>query len=380
MTTAKDLLAIARSRTGLHDYGDDAFREGLEVLVGSLGAEARLNTRGEEFIYHRISGYLAQRLQVEDWYRRHPEIEEVPVASPLIGIGLPRSGSTALSFLLAQDPQVRYLRKWESAQPCPPPSTVRGEDPRVPPDRGEMVGTRYHVPVDGHGPMECHELMALGFASHLFQSLAQIPRYSTWLVEKADLTAALRYERRVLKLLSWGGPVRPWRLKCPSHVLWLDHLAAVFPDAHFVMTHRDPTDVLLSVADLYADIIGTFTDHLDRPYIGALNVEHWSLGMARTLRYRAAGNEHRFHDVDFHTMQHHPIGEIERLYTRLGLEVSEDFARRMRDWWTHAAAERAPSSHADADEFGIDPDRIRPLFADYVGAAGRWTARPLENS
>ena len=150
-------------------------------------------------------------------------------------------------MLLAQDPDVRYLRRWESSQPCPPPSTVRGRDPRIRPDKGEMVGSRYHVPADTHGPMECHELMVLDFKSHLFQSFAEIPSYSTWLVHGADLTSTYRYQRRVMKLLQWGEPERPWRLKCPSHVLWLDALDTAFPDARFVMTHRDPTDVILSV-------------------------------------------------------------------------------------------------------------------------------------
>ena len=40
--------------------------------------------------------------------------------------------------------------------------------------------------------MECHELMALDFKSHIFQSFAQIPTYSAWLVEKADLTRRWR--------------------------------------------------------------------------------------------------------------------------------------------------------------------------------------------
>ena len=65
----------------------------------------------------------------------------MPIDAPLIGLGLPRTGSTALSMLLAQDPDVRYLRRWESSQPCPPPSTVQGIDPRIPPDKGEMLGT-----------------------------------------------------------------------------------------------------------------------------------------------------------------------------------------------------------------------------------------------
>ncbi len=111
----RDLMRAAVDQTGLDDFGDDAFREGLEILVRSLGEEARLNAAGEAFVYPRIVGHLAQRLQVEDWYRRHPEIDEVPLVAPLIGLGLPRTGSTALSFLLAQDPGVRYQRQWESS-------------------------------------------------------------------------------------------------------------------------------------------------------------------------------------------------------------------------------------------------------------------------
>ncbi|OBB80570.1 sulfotransferase family protein [Mycolicibacterium peregrinum] len=380
MPTVTDLKASAIEQTGLTDFGDDSFEEGLAILVASLETEARLNARGEAFLYPRIVGYLAQRLQVEDWYRRHPEIDEVPIVAPVVGMGLPRTGSTALSMLLAQDPEVRYLRRWESSQPCPPPSTVLGADPRIPPDKGEMVGTRHHVPADTHGPMECHELMALDFKSHLFQSFAQVPTYSAWLVEKADLTTTLKYQRRVMKLLQWGEPDRPWRLKCPSHVLWLQAVGQAFPDARFVMTHRDPTDVILSVADLYADIIGTFTDQIDRPYIGRLNVEHWSLGMDRALGFRSEDNGDRFYDIDFRAMQADPIGEVTALYSWLGQPVTDEFAERMDSWWTHAAAEREPSSHADPAMFDLDLDQVRPRFARYAEHAARWTTHENRNA
>jgi Sulfotransferase family len=373
MVSIKDVEDAAVAQTSLNDFGDNFFREGLSILLASLRDEARLNARGEAFIYQRIIGYLSQRLQVEDWYHRHPEIDEVPVEQPLIGLGLPRTGSTALSMLLAQDPDVRYLRRWESAQPCPPPWTVKGIDPRIPPDKGEMVGTRRHVPGDIHGPMECHDLMALSFTTHLFQSFAQVPTYSQWLIEKADLRSTLRYQRRVMKLLQWGEPKKPWRLKCPSHVLWLDAVDAAFPDAKYVMTHRDPTDVILSVADLYADIIGSFTNDIDRPYIGRLNVEHWSLGMDRALAFRSGEADKWFYDIDFRAMQANPIGEVKGLYAWLGEPVGDEFETRMRNWWTKAATEREPSQRADPMEFGIDLDQLRPLFADYVEHARRWT-------
>jgi Sulfotransferase family len=366
MADVDGVVAAAVAHTGLEDFGDDSFREGIELLVASLRDEARLNARGEAFIYARIVTALSQRLQVEDWYRRHPEIDDVEFLPPLIGLGLPRTGSTALSVLLAQDPTIRYLRRWESSQPCPPPSTVTGPDPRIPMDEGNKVGSRAHVPTGTHAPMECLELMTLDFKSHIFQAFAQIPSYSTWLVEKADLTSTYAYQRRVMKLLSWGEPPRPWRLKSPSHVLWLDALNEVFPDARFVMTHRDPTDVILSVADLYADIVGGFTDHLDRRYLGQLNVEHWSVGMQRALHFRDSGADNRFYDIDFRAMQADPIGEVRGLYGWLDEPVGDEFESRMRAWWAEAAAEREPSSHADPAAFGIDFDQVRPLFADYV--------------
>lgn len=368
MASIGDLMATAVDRTGLDDFGDDAFREGLEILVRALRDEARLNSRGEDFVYGRIGLHLSQRLQVEDWYRGHPEIDDEQIRSPLFGLGLPRTGSTALSFLLAQDPGTRYLRSWESAQPCPPPSTVHGDDPRIPPDqRPVLVGTRHHVPTDVRGPMECLDLMALDFKSQIFQAYAQIPSYSQWLCDRADFTSTYRYERRVLKLLQWGEPTRPWRLKSPAHVLSLDYLDRVFPDARFVMTHRDPTDVLLSVVDVYADIVGGFTDHLDRRYLGELNVTQWSAGVARVMTFRNRAAE-RFYDIDFRAMQADPIGEVKRLYGWLGEPATEEFEAGMRAWWAHNAEKREPHPKADPEAFGLDDSVIRPLFADYVAA------------
>lgn len=365
MLAHNDLMEAAVTQTGLNDFGDDSFREGLEILVRSLRAEARLNSAGEAFLYQRITGHLAQRLLVEDWYRQHPETDDVPIVSVLFGVGLPRTGSTALSFLLAQDPRVRYLRQWESFQPCPPPSTVEGPDPRIRPE-GEKTGSRKdHVPSGANGPMECQDLMALDFKTHMFQAFAQIPSYSAWLLN-TDLTSTYRYERRVLKLLQWGQPPRPWRLKAPTHLLFLPYLDQAFPDARFVMTHRDPTDVMVSVADVYADIAGVFTDHLDRAYLGQLNVEHWSVGMNRALRFRDGGAGHRFCDIGFRAMQADPVAEVRRLYEWLREPVTDEFESAMRRWWTASQETREPGTHLDPATFGLNLDQIRPLFAEYT--------------
>jgi hypothetical protein len=368
------LMQAACAETGLHDFGDNSFLEGLQILVRSLRDEARLNAKGEAFLQQRIVGHLQQRLQIEDWYRRHPEIDATPIKAPLIGLGLPRTGSSALSFLLAEDSNARSLRRFEASEPCPPPGTVTGPDPRVERDAGRNVLQKSHTPSSTNGPIECQELMALDFKAQIFPAFAQIPSYMDWLLD-ADLTSTYAYERRVLKLLQWRCPSKPWRLKAPTHVLYLEHLNRVFPDARFVMTHRDPTEVILSVVAVYADIVGMFTDHVDMKYLGKMNVEQWTIGMRRALAFRDAGHNARFYDIDFRAMHRDPIGEVRGLYAWLGEPVTEEFAARMARWWQHNAETREPSVHADAGVCGLDMDQVRPLFAEYTARAAAWTHR-----
>lgn len=99
-----------------------------------------------------------------------------------------------------------------------------------------------------------------------------------------------------------------------------------------MMTHRDPADVIVSVADVYQEIGSMFSEDLDLHYLGELNIEHWSVGMERALAFRDAGNDHRFYDIDFRTMQTDPIGEVTRLYAWLGEPVTPEFETGMARW------------------------------------------------
>ncbi len=127
-----ELEADAREQTGLSDFGDGYHREGLERLVASMNDEADLTETGELMQRGRLGAHLVARLQVEATYREHPEIEEQQVEGPVFVIGLPRTGTTALSQLVAADPQFRSLRLWESGSPVPPPETATEHtDPRI---------------------------------------------------------------------------------------------------------------------------------------------------------------------------------------------------------------------------------------------------------
>ncbi len=376
MENHKDLIALAQAETGLSDFGGDSFREGLEILVHSLNREAKLNAVGKSALRERIVGHLKQRLQVEDWYARHPEIGDEQLRSPLFGVSLPRTGSTALSFLLSSDPGIRYLRAWESNAPCPPPSTVTAPDPR----RGaatkvdQATGTKSHTPTGIDGPMECLDLMALDFRSQMFPAFAMVPTYADWLLN-ADMESTYLYEQRVLKLLQWGEPARPWRLKAPAHLLALPALDGAFPNARFVMTHRDPTEVILSIATVYTEIASIFSDELDPHFMGELNVKVWSEGMRRAMAFRDAGNDDRFYDIHFRAMHEDPIGQVRGLYKWLGEEVSPKFEANMAAWWDENTASRETKAKPDPKRFGVDLDEVSKLFAEYRQRMEQWTGR-----
>ena len=373
MKQADQLLHRAITATALADFGDDSFREGLDVLVASVESEAHLTERGKVGFDMQIVDLLCCRLQVEHWYRMHPEIDEQQIVAPLIGLGLPRTGSTAFSCLLAEDPAVRTIRNWEASAPCPPPQRATElTDPRIAAAnraiarRNELFPRKKTMlPSSATAPTECQTYMGYDFKTQLFQALWQVPSYTQWLNHKADLVPTYRYVKRVLKLLQWRCPPHRWRLKNPSHIMFIDALAKVFPDARYWMTHRDIGSVIPSVADLYYELIKASSEEVDKAYLGRLNAEWCELGMRRVIQFRDAGNDHRFFDVQFAPFMKDPFPTIARLYEFLGEEFTAEARAKMEAWRRDTPRDKHGEHSYDAADFGIDLKQLRERFRFY---------------
>lgn len=372
MLSVDALVDAAVERAGSDDFGEATWREGTEVLVSSLNDESSLNEFGEQILAEQITDHLANRLRVEHWYAEHPEIDEQQIVAPLFGLGLPRTGSTALSFLLASDPVRRSLRTWEASSPCPPPETAtEHDDPRI---AAAQVGLDLVnqmnpemadlLPSSATGPQECLLIMSLDLRSHVFGGLAWVPSYSRWLMT-CDMEPAYRYHERVLKLLQWRCPPTRWWLKTPSHMASIDALHAVYPDARFVMTHRDIGRVMPSVCAVKLALSAPLATTYDPVALGRDETDHWWESLHRLLAFRDEGREDRFFDVSFDHVQSDPIGAVERLYAAMGDEFSDEARRRMATWWEGHAASRHRSSPPDPAHFGLDPDSLRRRFAFY---------------
>lgn len=363
MQSPEAFLRQAQAATALSDFGEPSFEEGLWRLVEALNTEARLTQQGDSFLASRILHHLTQRLQIEDLYRRHPEIEAQVIRGPLIGASLPRTGSTALSCLLARDSRFQSL----SAQASQSPGEVLAH-----PDHADGAvlshpsGDRQSrfVPAGPEEPAECQELMALSFRSQLFLAFAQIPSYADWLLQ-VDMRSTYAYEARVLKALQWQSPNRGWRLKAPTHLLYLDAMNEVFPDAKWLVTHRNPVAVMRSVVHLYATYIGQFTDSVDLDYVAELNLRQWSEGAQRMQGFRLRSDPTRFFDVAWADIHQSPIDAVSRIYDWLGVDLTEDFSQGMQAWLDYQQRHRQSIDYPRHEDLHLEVSRIEQAFQDY---------------
>ncbi len=366
------MVDAACERTGVDDFGDDTWREGLEVLVEALDTEAALNDMGVAALTDQIVTFLVNRLEIERWYADHPEIDEQQIVAPLFGLGLPRTGSTALGYLLAQDPARRSLRVWEAGTPCPPPdSATEHDDPRIAVSQAgigftnEMFpGFAGMIPTEADGPQECLLLLGLDFRSQIFEGMAHVPSYSDWLLG-CDMTPAYRYHRRALKLLQWRCGPTAWSLRSPAHMHSITALHEVYPDARFVMTHRNVGAVLPSVCALYDTFSSVLSDKPDPLGIGEVALHVWRTSLERLLAFRATHDESRFHDLLFEDVQSDPVGSVARFYDELGEPISDVARERMQGWWDASQAARPPSHKPDVTKYGLDPSVIDEQFDFY---------------
>lgn len=366
------LLDAARSATGLDDFGDPGFREGLDVLLQAIDGEARLNELGGFAHEALLGGYLQQRLRIEDWYRRHPEIAREEIGGPLFVTGLPRTGTTALSHLLSADPDTRFLAMWESQEPTPPPERatyatdrrIAEADARNAFFRNDPDFLRMY---DGTAtsPNENIDLLGQHFATEHFEGMAHVPSYVRWWLGH-DMVPAYRHHERVLKLLQWRCPPNRWFLKSPPDLCHLDAFCTVYPNARIVWTHRDPAKVLASVCKLIFIVRRMQTDHVDLHELGREQLGLWSEAVRRALAFRNASGESRFTDVFMDDLVADPIGTAASLYERVGLPFTAPAERAMRAWSDEHPQHKHGAMPYTLEEFGLSRDQVRDAFRDYT--------------
>ncbi|MCV7445621.1 sulfotransferase [Mycobacterium paraense] len=366
------LIATACEEAGSDDFGADGWQPGLQRLTDGLVHEARLSPIGIEIAHLDVMRALKNRLGVIAWRKEKPEIAAKPVTAPIFIVGQPRTGTTILYDLLAQDPDLRAPLTWEVDAPCPVPQPeTYNTDPRIAAAQASIEMSEQIIPgFLAFHPMgalvgqECVRITASEFTSMIFSVQYRLPSYYRWLLYEADHAGAYRFHRIFLQHLQSGVPGQ-WLLKSPAHLWHLDDLLAEYPDALIVQTHRDPLNVISSIAALTHHLRRMGSDESNIAECAAQSYEEIVVGLDREMALRDAGAipPGRVIDVLFTDFMTDPWTTIDDIYRKLGRELKPETAQKMRDFLAAHPGDGGGSRYTWSDT-GLDADEVR----DRVGA------------
>lgn len=361
---------------GEDDFGEPSWQEGLDLLLDSFGHEARLHELGVEIAAGDVTGYLATRLGINAWRRDHPEIAGGRIDRPIIIVGQPRTGTTILYDLLAQDPGLRAPLSWEVDRPLPPPETATFDtDPRIAEVQANLDMADALIPgFTSFHPMgallgqECVRITGGDFRSMIFNTQYRVPTYNRWLLHDADLAPAYRWHRRFLQHLQSAHPARQWLLKSPAHLWHLDALAGEYPNAVIVQTHRDPLQVISSVSALVAHLRRMASDDISITEVADGYAADIFVGLDRGIEARRRGTlpAAQMVDVQFSQFIADPFATIEQLYAALGRELTAETETRMRGFLTeHPGDGGGGGSRYRFADTGLDAVALRERATEY---------------
>lgn len=372
--TVEDLHASATRVTGLSDYGDDGYLEGLAVLLAAYAEDERLTPAGSKVKRTELRGALTARLVSEAAFTQHPSVDEVRIERPIFVTGLPRTGTTAVHRLLCADAAHQGLEQWlcEVPQPRPPRESwavnpiftgIQAGFAKFHAENPEFAGVHY---IAADTPEECWQLLRQSLMSISYESLAHIPTYSRWL-DAQDWTPAYERHRRNLALIGLNDLDKRWVLKNPSHMVALDALLAVYPDAIVVHTHRDPRSAVASAASLSE----LATRGLSERFVGE-QIGHDSLDLLgrEADRFLAARSRHdpaHFLDVAYEDLVADPVGTIETVYKHFDLPWAADVRAAVEvEDRAGRSGHRAPKHAYTLADVGLTEADVDARFGDYV--------------
>lgn len=364
------------AETGCHDFGPADYLTGLQVLLQSMDYDPRFHPAGRELAWRGVVDALASRARAVAALAANPGHAAIPLASPVVITGVPRTGTTALHRLMAIDPRLQGLQTWLLNTPMPRPPRESWESHEAFQRSVEKIAARTAQAPDrkaahqsaAEGVEECCMILMQSFTSNIWNCMGwSSASYDLWWQDQNE-TAAYRYLKQCVQLIGMNDPDKRWLLKNPGHIEHLDQVFAVFPDAKVIQTHRDPAKAVPSLVSLLVRLHPTYEDgryEQRQRLMLRRECEKWARAAAKAEAVKSAhpGQVLDVVHAEFHA---DPMRVVEQVYAFIGLDISDElragFARRIAD-----KPELAHGVHRyDIADYGMDEDEVRELFGDYV--------------
>jgi hypothetical protein len=366
----EELLHAAQNRTGLSDFGDEAFREGFDLLVEEIDALGFPADTAAASAHH-IGRFLDARLMAIAGWKANPSCLDVKIERPLIIAGIVRSGTTALHHLLSLDEQFQIAEHWLTAAPMPRPPRERWAD--VPSYRliakavADFLEVSPELAADhmmsAEGAEESIYIHAQTFASNLFPSSWDLVDYDRWYRGRDD-TASYKWLADVLRLIGSGSGPGRWLLKNPTDLFSMEEVLNVFPDAMIIQTHRDPIAAIPSICSLmYAGRRTFMGERADRVVLGARESRFWVDALERAERARRRAPQ-QFFDVEFDAFAADQMSTVRAVYDYFGLTLSAAAEKAMRAWLAKHPR-RSTAGAYDPEAYGLSAEALAELYVGY---------------
>jgi hypothetical protein len=373
MLNAAAIIATAEAQVGIAD-SDPTASANLERLVASLNAGGGLSTEGEAATAKLFTMDTVNRLEGIKWVRDYPEIADEPITAPVFLMGLPRSGTTYFQYLFDRDSRFRLIRTWQSTMPNPPP----GFDPAsVATRRAAWIEARKALPIfegfdalhlyDEDGSDECHAFLQQSHGAAGLHNLFRLPDFFDYLMDGLDLAETYRVHKRQLQLLQWRSERKPWALKYPNHVIAMNEILEVYPDARFVMTHRDPVQALASISKMTFSLRSMrYAGPVDPAEVGRDMLHFIQRHIDRIMEFDRSGQGGRVVHVDYYSLIDDPVGEMRRIHAGIGIDTPDDIAAAVGAW--HRANPKNARGRNDytLEQWGLDDAATAEQFGDYM--------------
>lgn len=373
--SVQEVIDKASAMCPVADPAPGLFRDNLELLIASINEEARMSEQGAAAATWMLAMAQRKRMEVSHWLEREPGIAAQPVERPLLLSGLPRSGTTYFQYLFDREPSLRMLRTWEGESPCPPPaldpaSAARrqarcSEEHRQRREADGGASDSFHLS-DPDGPQECVMILDQTFGNAGHYWTFRVPGYLDQVTKTIDLAACYTHHKHVLQTLQWQAPPTRWALKWPCHLLAMDEIMQVYPDAALVVTHRDPVAVLASNCSFAAFLRARFSDEVDLVEVGRQMKDLVARHIRALVDFDLGrGPDVAIAHVDYDQVVADPEAAMVDVYRTLDLELTPQVRASIASW----RAENPPGKrgvHAyDLSDYGLDAGEVAEEFAYY---------------
>jgi hypothetical protein len=374
MLKAADIIGQAENRAGIAD-SERNVRVNLERLIDSLNRGGGLSPDGAELTRRHLTNDTVNRLEGLKWVRDHPEIAEEPIVAPVFLMGLPRSGTTYFQYLFDRDPRFRLIRTWESLTPSPPPGFDHESALRRRAEWAERRRREYptfegfdalHLYDEG-GSDECHAFLEQSFGAAGLQNLFRVPDYFDYMLDELDLVETYRIHKRQLQLLQWRSPMRPWALKYPNHVIAMKEILQVYPDARFVMTHRDPVQTLASISKMTFNLRGVRSGNsVDPMQVGREMLHFVQRHVDRIMQFDRSEQGGRVVHVDYYALIDDPAAALRQIHAGLGIDSPDDVIEAVALWRRANPKNARGRNDYTLEQWGLQADAAVERFGDYM--------------